>query len=53
MLGTDRLSDYAIEVMAREEIDLAHLRRLPAAKPLYATIVIDPGRRTRNVFVDL
>jgi sulfofructose kinase len=53
VLGTDGLSDFAIEVMAREGIDLGHLRREATAKPLYSTIIIDPGRHTRNVFVDL
>ncbi len=53
VLGTDPLSDYAIEKMARERIDLTHLRREAAAQPLYATIIIDQTRRTRNVFVDL
>jgi sulfofructose kinase len=53
VLGTDGLSDYAVEVMAREHIDLTHLRRQAGAKPLYSTIIIDPARHTRNVFVDL
>src|SRR5262249_18576067 len=53
VLGTDGLSDYAIEAMAREGIDLAHMRREVTAKPLYSTIIIDPARHTRNVFVDL
>jgi len=53
VLGTDGLSDFAIEVMAREGIGLAHLRRQETAKPLYSTIIIDSARRTRNVFVDL
>jgi ribokinase len=53
VLGTDGLSEFAVEVMAHEKIDLTHLRREAAAQPLYATIIIDPGRRTRNVFVDV
>src|SRR6266849_9877560 len=51
VLGTDALSDYAIQVMAREGIDLAHLRREAAARPLYSTIIIDQVRLTRNVLV--
>ena len=53
MLGLDALSEYAIEVMRREGVDLGHLRRDPAAGPIYSVIIIDPGRQTRNVFVDL
>jgi sulfofructose kinase len=53
VLGTDALSDFAIQVMAREGIDLAHLRREANARPLYSTIIIDQVRLTRNVFVDL
>ncbi len=53
VLGTDALSDFAIQVLAREGIDLAHLRRDAQAQPLYSTIIIDEKRRTRNVFVDL
>src|SRR5262245_778223 len=53
VLGTDPLSDFAVEALAREGIDLTHLRREAGAQPLYATIIIDPRRRTRNVFVEL
>jgi len=52
-LGTDGLSDFAIQALAREGIDFAHLRRDAAVQPLYSTIIIDQARRTRNVFVDL
>jgi sulfofructose kinase len=53
VLGQDALSDYAIQVMTREGIELAHMQRAPAAQPIYSTIVIDQKRHTRNVFVDL
>jgi sugar/nucleoside kinase (ribokinase family) len=53
VLGTDPLSDFALAAMGREGIDLRHVQRQAGAQPLYATIIIDPARKTRNVFVDL
>jgi sulfofructose kinase len=53
VLGHDPLSDYAIQGMADEGIDLTYLRRVSAARPAYSTIIIDQIRRTRNIFVDL
>jgi sulfofructose kinase len=53
VLGTDALSEYAIQVMRREGVDLGNLRRDPAAGPIYSVVIVDQGRQTRNVFVDL
>jgi len=53
VLDGDGLSEFAIQVMRREGIDLAHLRRIHTAPPAYSTIVIDATRQTRNIFVDL
>jgi sulfofructose kinase len=53
VLGSDALSEYAIQVMGRAGIDLAYLLRDPAARPIYSVIIVDQSRRTRNIFVDL
>lgn len=53
VLGHDALSDFALQSLAREGIDLAHLRRVATAGPAHSTIIIDTNRHTRNIFVDL
>ena len=53
VLGDDPLSDFAVQAMAREGIDLAYLRRAEAARPAVAAIVVDTVRQTRNIFVDI
>jgi len=52
-LGNDDLSQYAIQTLRREGIDLTFLQQTETARPAYSTIIIDESRQTRNIFVDL
>lgn len=53
VLGHDELSRFVLEALAREGIDVTHVVRRRAARPIYSVVVIDAGRRTRNIFFDL
>jgi sulfofructose kinase len=53
VLGSDSLSEFALEQLAREGIDLRHLRRLSAARPVHSFIVVDEASQTRNIFFDV
>ena len=52
VLGMDELSNFAVERMQAEGIDLAHLRRRAEAGPVHSFIVVDETRQTRNIFFD-
>lgn len=52
-LGYDDLSQFAFEALEKEQIDLSHLVRKHAARPVCSTVIIDEARKTRNVFFDL
>jgi sulfofructose kinase len=53
VLGYDELSEFAVEKMSDEGIDLSHLIRKDGARPVYATIIVDEATKTRNIFFDL
>ncbi len=52
VLGRDPISEFAIQAMAAEHIDLSQLRQTEAARPINSIVVIDQLRQTRNIFVD-
>jgi sulfofructose kinase len=52
VLGDDDLSQFAIERMREEGIDLANLLIRPATRPVHSYIIIDQERATRNIFAD-
>lgn len=49
-LGKDELSQFAIEQMEREKIDLRFLRRDSSARPGHSYIVIDSVTGSRTIF---
>src|SRR2546425_11001932 len=53
VLGSDSLSEFAIEQLAAERIDLRHLRQRSRAGPVHSFIVVDEARETRNIFFDV
>jgi sulfofructose kinase len=53
VLGNDELSKFAIERMSQEGISFSHLICRDAARPISATVVVDEGQKTRNIFFDL
>jgi sugar/nucleoside kinase (ribokinase family) len=52
-LGDDEASRFVIEALEREQIDLAPLRRLDAARPIRSTILVDLSTGSRTVLYDL
>ena len=53
VLGVDDLSNFLVQCMADEGVDMTHARRRPGVYPIHAFIVVDENKHTRNVFVDL
>jgi sulfofructose kinase len=53
VLGDNDLSEFAIEALEREQIDLSQLVHKPDARPVCSTVIVDEARKTRNVFFDL
>src|SRR5688572_11708431 len=53
VLGTDDLSNYLVQSMADQGVDMTHALRRPGVYPIHAFIVVDETNHTRNVFVDL
>ena len=51
-LGDDDHSQFVIERFREEGIDVSHLRRLPDARPVRSTIIVDPTRQTRTILFD-
>ncbi len=52
-LGDDELSRFAWDCLAREGIDLSHVRRLPVARPIHATIIVDRSAKSRTILFSL
>jgi sugar/nucleoside kinase (ribokinase family) len=52
-LGDDELSAWVIGRLAAEGIDVTCVRRLPGARPIHSTIIVDEARQTRTIFYDL
>ncbi len=53
VLGDDELSKFAIERLSQEGISFSHLILRNDARPISATIIVDEGQNTRNIFFDL
>ncbi len=53
VLGKDELSEFALNCLKAEGIDIRHAQRTDAARPVYSNIVVDERRGTRNVFFDV
>jgi len=53
VLGDNDLSQFAFEVLEKEQVDLSHLVRKHEAQPVNSTIIVDETHNTRNVFFDL
>jgi sulfofructose kinase len=51
-LGTDDLSRFVEEQLGREGIDLTHLRRQAAVRPVHSVIIVDESSRTRTILFD-
>ncbi len=52
-LGDDELSQFAVDGLTREGIELAHHVRRPDARPAHSTIIVDRQRKTRTIFASV
>src|SRR3954454_18235762 len=52
VLGDDELSLFARQSMARENVNLEHLRKDRAARTVHSYIIVDRTHSTRNIFAD-
>ena len=52
-LGEDEYSRFVIQRFGEEGIDVTHVRRLPDARPVRSTIIVDQTRQTRTILFDL
>src|SRR5437762_3114328 len=52
VLGSDELSLFAREAMAKEGISLDHLLVKPEARPVHSYIIVGEEGCTRNIFAD-
>jgi sugar/nucleoside kinase (ribokinase family) len=52
-LGDDDLSEWLLQRLRQEGVDVAHIRRRPGARPIHSVIIVDEGRQTRSIFYDL
>jgi sulfofructose kinase len=52
-LGFDDGSEFVLETMRREGIEVCHAVRRKDAGPVRSTIVVDEAKHTRNVFADV
>ena len=50
VLGNDELSNYAIQELTREKIDLTFVKRRKNNPPVHSFVVVDAQKHTRNVF---
>lgn len=52
-LGNDSHSEFVIESMRREKIDVRGVVRRSGARPVQSVVIVDEERHTRNVFADV
>jgi sulfofructose kinase len=52
-LGNDTLSQFVVDCLAREGIDVRFIKRIENARPIHSIVIIDESNRTRTIFYDL
>src|SRR5437879_995063 len=52
-LGEDELSQFVLDRLAAEGIDVDHAKRVAGARPIHSVVIIDESTRSRTVFFDL
>jgi sugar/nucleoside kinase (ribokinase family) len=53
VLGHDEYSQFVVENLRRENVDLAHVVWSDDARPIHSTIVVDTQHHTRNIFFQI
>jgi sulfofructose kinase len=52
-LGDDDHSRFVLQRFGEEGVDVTHVRRLPDARPVRSTIIVDQSRQTRTILFDV
>src|SRR5687768_16304876 len=52
-LGFDEGSQFVLETLRRERVNIDHVVRKQGAGPVRSTIIVDERRGTRNIFADV
>src|SRR5262249_55127931 len=52
-LGQDDLSQYVVDSLHNEGIDVAYVQQRPGARPIYSVVIVDADRQTRTILYDL
>lgn len=53
VLGTEELSQFVVQRLQQEGIDVTFIRRRPEARPIHSLVIVEEGRQTRTIFYDL
>jgi ribokinase len=53
ILGNDALSQWVLDQLSREGIDVGYVRRIEDARPIHSVIVVDEATKSRNIFFHL
>jgi sulfofructose kinase len=53
VLGPDELSQFGLQCLRQENIDVTQVRLTSRARPIHSNIVVDQRRGTRNIFFDI
>lgn len=53
VLGTDADSAFVLASLKRAGVEMRHVVRRPAARPVRSVIIVDERRNTRNIFYDV
>jgi sulfofructose kinase len=53
VLGTEELSQFALDRLQQEHVDVTHVRRRPKAQPIHSFVIVDENRQTRTILYDL
>src|SRR5437016_4208283 len=53
VLGDDELSQFVVDRLEQEGLDVTYVRRRPEARPIHSFVIVDESRQTRTIFYDL
>jgi sugar/nucleoside kinase (ribokinase family) len=53
ILGQEENSQFILNALTREGVDIQHVVRRAEVRPIHSTIIVDETHHTRNIFFDL
>ncbi len=53
VLGSEELSQFVVDRLKQEGLDVTYVRRRPEARPIHSLVIVDESRQTRTIFYDL